>query len=190
MLLHDGDDWLVADGRAGNLTALRAPGEVLWAAMHPSASRLATVDHLGVVSLWDTTTGGELARSAEGIADDAGAIAYAPDGRHIVVVDRVGFVRQLDAETLKAQVMIKLPLTGQALGIRATHGGVIAVTADKTRGSLLDHGGLRGRRRGSRHSGSGDRCVGTSRQLQSRRSAVRVPVRTMAQSASWKSRPA
>jgi WD40 repeat protein len=84
------------------------------------------------VSLWDTSTGVEIAKSVQGIGENRGAIAFTPDGRNIVVVDRVGFVRRFDAETLQPlqpQVMMRLPGIVNAHGIRATRDGVIAVTS-------------------------------------------------------------
>jgi WD40 repeat protein/DNA-binding SARP family transcriptional activator len=107
-------------------------GEVMWAAYRPDERQLATVDDGGVVGLWDVETGESVAEApSRRDVSNRGAIAYAPDGAHIVVADEDGLVRELDARTLEATGRT-LDLDVTPVGLRTTHDGLIAVTGESS----------------------------------------------------------
>jgi WD40 repeat protein len=110
---------------------LRAPSsafmDVTWLAYRPDGRRLVTVEDRGTVRLWNVDTGEMLATEGRG-RHNLGAVAFTPDGEHVVVADADGHVTELDGHTLEP--------TGRELetgitveGLRATHDGVVAVTA-------------------------------------------------------------
>jgi WD40 repeat protein len=118
-------------------TNLPIDGEnIAWAAHRPDGSQVATVSPKGAVQLWDVETG-ELVDEAPGRRAvenrraiwNRGAIAYTPDGAHIVVADEDGVVRELDADTLEPTGRtLDLDITPN--GVRTTHDGMVAVTGD------------------------------------------------------------
>lgn len=118
------------DVGTGHTTKLPTDGDSLsWAAYRPDGRQVATVSFDGAVQVWDVETGERVAEAPGGSSENWGAIAYTPDGAHIVVAERNGVVRELDARTLEP--------TGRALdlditpvGLRTTHDGLVAVTAD------------------------------------------------------------
>ncbi|GAA1769190.1 nSTAND1 domain-containing NTPase [Agromyces humatus] len=101
-------------------------GTARWAAFHPDGDRFATVTGSGVAELWDAPTGELVARSDPGAAN-GGALAFTPDGRSVVVAERSGDVRILDARTLE-QLRPTIDVGVPATGIRAAD-GVVAVTS-------------------------------------------------------------
>jgi WD40 repeat protein len=137
MFVLDGERWLVVDGASAEVTPLQVqPGEqVDGAAFHPGADRLVSVNYgigWGRVMLWDTTTGAAVAEADSRGSGNWGAVAYTPDGRHVVVADDDGRVHRLDGVTLAARE-IALQVTGVPVGVQATHGGVVAViTRDRS----------------------------------------------------------
>ncbi|HYJ68097.1 MAG TPA: BTAD domain-containing putative transcriptional regulator [Nocardioidaceae bacterium] len=127
-VLFQGEPRLLDVG-TGATTPLPIDGEDLaWAAYRPDGRRVATVSSNGAVQLWDVETG-ERVDKASGRGDNLGAIAYTPDGAHIVVAEQNGLVRELDAHTLEPTGRtLDLDLT--PVGVRTTHDGLIAVTAE------------------------------------------------------------
>jgi WD40 repeat protein/DNA-binding SARP family transcriptional activator len=124
------------DVSTGKPMGLPIKGELSWAAYRPDGRQLATVRLNGAVQLWDVDTG-DLVDEAPGRRDPAnrkqiynrGAIAYTPDGAHIVVADEDGGVRELDAHTLEPTGRtLHLDITPN--GVRTTHDGTVAVTDD------------------------------------------------------------
>lgn len=118
----------ILDASSGARTELAVDAsEIAWAAWHPDARRVATVDFSGEVRLWDAATGRLLAARG-GRRNNMGAIAYTASGDGIVVADADGSITELDARTLEP--------TGRTLdvgiaseGVRATIGDIVAVTA-------------------------------------------------------------
>ena len=113
--------------------------ELSWAVYRPDGRQLATVSVEGPVELWDVETGESVAKApgrpspapGGGSIFNRGAIAYTPDGEHIVVADEDGLVRELDAHTLEPTGRT-LDLDVTPAGLRTTHDGMVAVTGDST----------------------------------------------------------
>ncbi|HET6833875.1 MAG TPA: BTAD domain-containing putative transcriptional regulator [Acidimicrobiales bacterium] len=123
----------------GQRRELKAPSgarvDVTWVATRPDSRRVVTVETRGTVRLWDIDTGEMLAMQGRG-RENLGAVAFTPDGEHVVVADADGRVTELDGQTLE--------LTGRELEtgirartIRATHGGLVAAMAS---GPQVEHG--------------------------------------------------
>jgi WD domain, G-beta repeat len=83
----------------------------------------------GTLRLWDLATGEMLALQGGSLGrQNLGAVAFAPDGRHVVIADAHGRVSELDGQSLEPTGrVLETGITAES--IRATHHGVIAVMA-------------------------------------------------------------
>jgi WD40 repeat protein/DNA-binding SARP family transcriptional activator/class 3 adenylate cyclase len=128
---------VVVDVTTRQRTEIWPPGgmDLTWVAYRPDGRRLVTVEDRGTVRLWDIDTGEMLAIQARG-RQNLGAVAFTPDGEHVVVADAGGRVTELDGQTLEPTGR-ELETKIRARTIRATHGGLVAVTAS---GPQVEHG--------------------------------------------------
>jgi WD40 repeat protein len=103
----------------------------VWAVFAPDGRTFVMVGEAGKVHLRDAATG-ELLAIGPGRrgASNLGAIAYSADGRNLVVADADGVVTELDAQTLEPTGRT-LDLGTESRGIRATVGGLVAVTSSE-----------------------------------------------------------
>ena len=121
---------LRVDVGTGDLKTLDGSSDldVVWAAYSPDGARVAAVEYDGGTSLWDVDSGDLLASQDGRGAPNFGAIAFTPDGRHVLVADADGTVVELDAETL-APTGRTVDVGVAPAGIHATVNGVFAVTS-------------------------------------------------------------
>ncbi|HEY6416173.1 MAG TPA: hypothetical protein VIX41_08050, partial [Acidimicrobiales bacterium] len=135
----DGRRLFVVNVATGQRTELKAPSgariDVTWVATRPDGRRVVTIETRGTVRLWDIDTGEMLAMQGRG-HENLGAVAFTPDGEHVVVADADGRVTELDGQTLEPTGR-ELKTGIRAQTIRATYGGVVAVTAS---GPQVEHG--------------------------------------------------
>jgi WD40 repeat protein len=117
----------------GHRTELKAPSgarmDVTGLAYRPDGRRVVTVENRGTLRLWDIVTGEMLALQGGNLGrQNLGAVAFTPGGEHIVVADTHGRVTELDGQSLEPTGrVLETGITAES--IRATHDGVVAVTA-------------------------------------------------------------
>jgi WD40 repeat protein len=112
--------------RRGTTELATDPSEVAWGAYHPDGNRLVTVGFDGETKLWNVPDARLLATEPGRGRPNDGAVAFTPDGT-VVVADADGTIHELDGRTLE-RTGRRLAVDAHPAGVRATVGGLVAVT--------------------------------------------------------------